>query len=137
LLLHRAKLIAVTAATCGPDQSVIVTAWDRRCAPTSPVATTTNDHDGSSQARSALETMGKLVLADLIRRWPTNACPPYVGVVTDGTGVAFSTDHPSPLTPDWLSLHQARLCPTVTLAPFAPHSFWTLLTAPGSAKRIH
>lgn len=75
------------------------------------------------------EAAGDRLVAQLVYRWPTYAVPPAIGVVTDGVGVAFSSDHPSPLRPDWLSLHQAGLCAPVNLLAFPFDSGWVRLTA--------
>jgi len=89
------------------------------------------------RARAGFEQAGKRLLMELVCRWPTNAVPPAIGIVTDGGGVVFSSDHPSPLCPDWLALHQAGRCAPTTLRAFADAGAWLRLTAPVGDHRIH
>lgn len=89
------------------------------------------------QALAAFEHAGARLIAELARRWPANAVPPAIGVVTDGGGVVFSPDLPSPLMPDWLALQQGGGAAAATLLPFSEIGAWALLTAPVAQHRLH
>ncbi len=93
--------------------------------------------DSMQQALGLFENAGRQLLEELVRRWPANALPPAIGVVTDGTGVGFSSDHPSPMWPDWLALHLSGACAAISLLPFSPVGAWARLTAPVSNRRLH
>ena len=85
----------------------------------------------------AFEQSGRTLLGDLLQRWPVNARPPALGIVTDGSGVAFSSDHPSPMHADWLAMHMGGRRTTINLLPFSSNSYWARLIAPIRSQRIH
>jgi hypothetical protein len=60
-----------------------------------------------------------------------------IGLMTDGTGAAFSPDHVSSISGDWLGavLTGAALC--VDLARFNVASRWAQLVAPNNGGRAH
>jgi hypothetical protein len=60
-----------------------------------------------------------------------------VGLMTDGTGAAFSPDQLSVMEADWLGavLSGAALC--VDIAPFADDGRWAQLSAPQHGGRAH
>lgn len=60
-----------------------------------------------------------------------------VGLMTDGSGAAFSPDQVSVAAGDWLGavLSGAVLC--VDIAPFAADGRWAKLTAPQQGSRTH
>ena len=130
-----AILLGLTASTQNPAAALSPSLWDAQCgcreirSPIGPGA--------AAPSWAALETAARRVLVELIRRWPANALPPALGLFTDGSGVAFSSDHPSPLAPGWLARHQAGSCPTTILHPFGPNAAWTLLMAPSTGGRPH
>ena len=135
LLANEALLLSMTTGT-QDDRALLSTCfWDASCtlAPPPPMLR----YGALQRHLAALETAAHILLVDLIGRWPANAIPPALGILTDGGGVAFSSDHPSPLSPDWLAHHQAGLCPTTTLLPFSPNSAWTRLMAPTIATGLH
>ena len=73
-----------------------------------------------------LEARAPLVARYLAQRWPANAVPPRIGVVTDGIGMAVSSAHPAALTSAWLSDHVARRAPADALLPFPDRGPWAL-----------
>ncbi len=79
------------------------------------------------ESLAEFEVAGERLLAHLAQRWPVNAVPPAIGVVTDGEGVFFSSDYPSPLHPDWLALHQAGLCVPAMVLAFPIGGNWAQL----------
>lgn len=58
------------------------------------------------------------VCMQLRHRWPMNARPPVIGVVTDGTGLAISSGHPSGLSPEWLTEHLDGQSLATAIIPF-------------------
>lgn len=86
---------------------------------------------------TAFEGAGSMLLDDLLQRWPVNACPPAIGIVTDGSGVAFSRDHPSPMHADWLTMHLGGRRKTIDLLPCSPDGYWARLIAPIKSQGIH
>lgn len=135
LRANNAFLLTMTTNTQDEQAPLWTGFWDTRGAltPLPPAP-----RSGAAQRHfAALETAGVLLLSDLICRWPANAIPPAVGIFTDGGGVAFSSDYPSPLSSNWLAHHQAGLCPTTTLLPFRPNGAWARLIAPTMEPLIH
>ncbi len=86
------------------------------------------------EARIALQDHGRALYRELARRWPANAVPPAIGVVTDGTGMAISSSHPSALSHAWLTEHLANIAPVCVLLPFRAQGPWALLSR---SKREH
>jgi hypothetical protein len=135
LAANQAILLNATITGRGDSASLTTSAWDARClpAPLAPIAA----GDPLGRSLAALEDAACVLLAELARRWPVNALPPAIGIFTDGGGVAFSSDNPSPLSPDWLARHQSGLCPTTALLPFAANSLWAHLVAPPASEVLH
>ena len=135
LLTNNALLLTMTADTQDASAPLWTGFWNTRCtlAPLPPMI----DNRASQRHFAALEAAAAIVLADVMCRWPTNAIPPAMGIFTDGGGVAFSSDHPSPRSSDWLAHHQAGLCPTTTLLPFRPDGAWSRLIAPNVDLLVH
>lgn len=79
----------------------------------------------------ALQEAGAELLHYLGGRWPN---PPHVlGVITDGTGVAFTPDHPSPSAPGWLLRHVGGANPLLAIVPLDPAGPCALLARPTTA----
>lgn len=69
----------------------------------------------------ALQEAAAALLDYLGGRWP--AMPEALGVVTDGTGVAFAPDHPAPSAQGWLLRHatgESTLAMILDLDPAGP-----------------
>lgn len=58
------------------------------------------------------------VCMQLRHRWPMNARPPVIGVVTDGLGLAISSGHPSGLSPEWMTEHLNGQSLATAIIPF-------------------
>lgn len=103
-LLPRAGGILLALAI-GADGALRMHWWSARfgtCAEITavPAAFAPADSPEGALQRTAAELIGYLA-----GRWPANCAPATLGVITDGTGVAFSPEHPSPLDAGWLLRH--------------------------------
>jgi hypothetical protein len=100
--------------------------WDRSFQVGAPIQEQALERPLARAAALELKARAPLVARHLARRWPANAVPPRIGVVTDGTGVAVSPGHPAALTTAWLSDHAARRAPADALLPFHDRGPWAL-----------
>lgn len=132
-----AMLLSVTTVTCPYTAAPKTVSWNEQCLPVDMVSAIARAGNALHVALTALEDAGTQLLTDLIRRWPVNALPPIIGIVTDGSGIAFSSEHPSPLSPNWLARHLGGACPTMTLLPFAPTGAWARLTTQIASPHLH
>lgn len=129
-------LLMLTLATAGAEHDPLdIGCWDGRRPVSAPWSPLPVGGAADDPGLAALQAAGRLLLVGLLPRWPANARPPSVGIVTDGHGVAFSPDHPSPARTGWLGWHLGGACATTTLLPFAPTSCWTRLIAPAGDDR--
>jgi hypothetical protein len=132
----RAQLLSLTIP-CDRRSPPVAMCW---AGASQPVALRATLALGDVAVRDTLlrfEGAGRRLLVMLIRRWPANAAPPMIGIVTDGGGVLFSSDHPSPLRPDWLALHQAGLCAPTALRAFSEAGGWARMTGRVADQRLH
>lgn len=134
LLSNRSALLTLTltfATTTGTDRERLdIACWSGRTTVSAPWSSLTPKGGRDDHLLAALERSGRRLLAELLPRWPANTRPPAIGIVTDGHGVAFSPDHPSPKGIGWLGWHIGGASATTTLLPFAPTSCWAGLIAP-------
>lgn len=141
LLSNRSALLTLTltfATTTGTDRSRLdIACWSGLTTVSSPWLPLSGEGGRDDPVLTALERSGRRLIADLLPRWPANTRPPAIGIVTDGHGVAFSPDHPSPIGTGWLGWHLGGACATTTLLPFAPTSCWTGLIAPVESQRLN
>ncbi|MBB5710789.1 hypothetical protein [Sphingomonas xinjiangensis] len=63
-------------------------------------------------------------------RWPNP--PETLGVITDGTGVAFSSDHPQPSASGWLMRHVGGAAPLLAIVPLDSQGSCALLACPAT-----
>lgn len=128
LVRHDAVLMGAIVDRRTASRRTTLVLWDRSLEPCliPPLPT----HEGARQS-------AELVLGELLLRWPANAAPLELGVVSDGSGVAFSAEHPSPLAPEWLVRHIGCRAPIVTILPFAVTSGWTRLAGRAGSSSIH
>lgn len=82
-------------------------------------------------AEGALQEAGAELLAYLAGRWPTP--PSGFGVITDGTGVAFTPDHPAPSATGWLLRQAAGARPLLAIVPLDPKGPCAMLAGAMSA----
>jgi hypothetical protein len=137
LSASRTTLLGVTRTSANGTPRLKVSAWNASGRPVDLFCATDYPTAALRRSTTALHAAGALVIDELIRRWPTNAVPPSVGIITDGTGVAFSADHPSPLAHNWLAQQLGGGGRATTLLAFTPSSPWACLTAPVFNTRHH
>lgn len=80
----------------------------------------------------ALQEAGTALLEYLGGRWPNP--PAALGVITDGTGVAFTPDHPQPSAPGWLLRHAGGAAPLLAIVPLDPAGPCALLAKPDTVS---
>jgi len=100
--------------------------WDQSFQVGAPIQERALERPLAKAAALELEAWAPLVARHLAQRWPANAVPPRIGVVTDGVGVAVSSAHPAALSSAWLSDHAARRAPADALLPFHDRGPWAL-----------
>ena len=145
------RLLVSTAALIAYAELPLVTiAWDRRVVPSvirilpwrsgPAIDAEIRPEDVPPELRSALENMashGLELCLMLARRWPANAVPPVIGVVSDGIGLALSQDHPSATDAQWLSDHLHGHSPAAEILPFAADAALFRLIEPQAGQRRH
>ncbi|HEY0044536.1 MAG TPA: hypothetical protein VGB62_08305 [Allosphingosinicella sp.] len=142
ILPHAARLIAaiggglVTIAGKPGGGAVCLHPWTRALEPGEELAGASLANQEAKQAALAIRDEGKALLAAVAKRWPPNAVPPVVGVVTDGTGLAISGAHPSALNAAWLSDHLTGAAPVFEIVPFYNYGLWRLITAPKPGAKL-
>jgi hypothetical protein len=135
LAASHAQLLSLT--TTSEHATPVMMCWNGPVAAVALQSAIDLQDPGVARHIAAFAACGQRLLVELARRWPSYAVPPAIGIVTDGGGVVFSADHPSPLSPDWLARHQAGLCVPTKLLPFSGASAWSLLTAPRADRWLH
>ena len=88
-------------------------------------------------ARGRLRACGTELYNHLSRRWPPQAVPPVIGVITDGTGMAVCSGHPAALSDACLLDHAARVSPASVLIPFRANGPWALVEGAWGRERSH
>ncbi|AJP74445.1 hypothetical protein TS85_11185 [Sphingomonas hengshuiensis] len=83
----------------------------------------------------ALQDVATALLVYLSGRWPSP--PAGLGVITDGTGVAFAPDHPAPSAPGWLERQASGQSQLLTIVPLDPTGPCALLCGATMATRLH
>lgn len=136
LAANRAALLSLTMLL-RQDDGLVAMCWHGPLVQIGLAATLDLNRPVLRRAGADFETAGARLIEHVARRWPPNAVPPAIGIVTDGEGLAFSPDHPSPLAPDWLALHRARRCTPTELLAFGDRGGWALLTAEVAHRRVH
>ncbi|UYY78844.1 hypothetical protein [Sphingomonas sp. R1] len=83
----------------------------------------------------ALQDAASACLTYLAGRWPSP--PRRLGVITDGTGVAFSPERPAVAEPGWLLDHAGGLATLTTILPLDGEGPCALLCTPVEAASYH
>lgn len=83
----------------------------------------------------ALQDAASACLTYLAGRWPSP--PRRLGVITDGTGVAFSPQRPAVAEPGWLLDHAGGLATLTTILPLDGEGPCALLCTPVEAASYH
>ncbi|WP_033921448.1 hypothetical protein [Sphingomonas sp. 37zxx] len=136
-LLSASRSLLLSITVVHADDQAITMCWNGDIHPVPLEQALEKDSSVLQRSRRLIEAAGRDVLTELSLRWPVNAAPPAMGIVTDGGGVVFSSHHPSPLSPNWLAMHQAGLCAPMILLDFSPEGAWARLTEPMSNTIRH
>ncbi|NYT42141.1 hypothetical protein HZY97_15325 [Sphingomonas sp. R-74633] len=83
----------------------------------------------------AMQEAAAALLDYLAGRWPSP--PEALGVVTDGTGVAFAPDHPAPSAAGWLLRHATGESTLAMILDLDPIASCGLLTGAKSGRTFH
>ncbi|KTF70566.1 hypothetical protein ACNFJ7_16535 [Sphingomonas sp. HT-1] len=82
-----------------------------------------------------LQDAAAACLTYLAGRWPTP--PRRLGIITDGTGVAFSPARPAVAQAGWLMAHASGEAPLTAIVALAPRGPCALLCTPSVAPSRH
>ena len=74
-------------------------------------------------------TILRSLLAALAQSWPPDWVPDHLGILTDGSGIVFCPELPSPEAEDWPERVVSNDVSAVDLLPFVPGSPWSKLNA--------
>jgi hypothetical protein len=127
----RSPLLTVWRARSDAPGVVHLSAWTDRLEPDAEMAA---QADPAWPELAGIRTAGAEALRQLSCRWPPYAQPPVVGLVTDGTGLAVSGEHPSGLSKKWLADQLEGGSPASIILPFDRNGLWALISGP-SARR--
>lgn len=133
LARHRSPLLTLCQARGDAAQMVRLFAWTDRLEPGEEIVA---EGDPAKAAQAAIRSAGARALRQVALRWPPYARPPVIGLVTDGTGLAISGEHPCGLSSQWLIDQLERGAPASVIIPFDENGVWALLSrAPGPSSR--
>ncbi|PVX30254.1 hypothetical protein [Sphingomonas pokkalii] len=82
-----------------------------------------------------LQDAAAACLTYLAGRWPSP--PRRLGMITDGTGVAFSPARPAVAEPGWLLAHAGGDAPLTAIVPLDPRGPCALLCTPSDLSARH
>ncbi|MGN6374395.1 MAG: hypothetical protein ACTHMG_02455 [Sphingomonas sp.] len=122
----------VLAIGFDPDATeASVLSWGRNLQP--------RDHAmcGAERVERLLIQSARLLTSRLTERWPAGVGPSRLGVVTDGTGVAFAPEDPWPMAAGWLDRRRRSRAGLVALQRFDVAGGWALLTLPRHRHPLH
>jgi hypothetical protein len=95
---------------------------------------------GMTPRRLSLPVIARLGIALVARlqlRWPDYARPPELGIITDGTGVGFAPDGPSPPETAWIVPYVTEPGRLIEIASFAPSGHWRRMMSPSLSHLLH
>lgn len=117
-----APMLTIAAELGKPRPRTMLRYWTLDFAPLPPPAHQEPPPATLRNAERELRRTGIELARHLALRWPAQARPKLIGIVTDGVGVAVSGTHPSALSRDWLSDHLSGRARVSTLLPFGPRT---------------
>ncbi|GGB74549.1 hypothetical protein GCM10010833_32220 [Blastomonas aquatica] len=89
-------------------------------------------------ADAEFEQVGAILrplLASLAQLWPSDWVPEKLGIMTDGSGIAFCPELPSPEAGRWSERIILKDVRAVELLPFAAGSPWSILNTTVNATQ--
>ena len=151
---ERTELLALAQRVLGPVRALLdhfgapmltvaksrthihVALWARNLVVEDEISDARAARHGLARELEEVRFHGGGLCALLASRWPVNAAPPMIGVVTDGIGMAVSGGHPSALTSEWLIDHIAGRASIDMLLPFGTSAALLFLPVASNA-RLH
>jgi len=120
-----AVLLAITLRADQRDPAMPVMLWGANRLPDADLASAlaAPTYRFGAVLKAAERAADRLLLA-LSPRWPAATPPSRLGIVTDGTGVGFCPDDPSPLASGWMTRQQRDAHRLTCLLPFATNAVW-------------
>ena len=134
---YRAPFLTVAARHCGGTTRTRIVLWTDAFEIGQALTRKQLVKPGHKEAAETLRASGAPLYTHLSQRWPPNAVPPTIGVITEGAGMAVFSGHPSALSPACLLDHAARLSPGSVLIPFRANGPWALVAAAIGAQQPH
>lgn len=120
----RARPVLIAAADDAARRKLRLRSWDQDLCVTDLRLDPDRRRDRDIQRTAT-------IMLDLLRaRWPAQAQPARIGILSDGTGVALVPEDPWPLDPGWIDRRLADPRGLVALKRFAPDGGLALLRAP-------
>ena len=109
--------------------------WRRDFRQVARIAATPEGFCPEDSYEGALQEAAAELLAYLSGRWPTT--PADYGVITDGIGVAFAPNHPSPSVEGWLLQQASGRSGLLAILPLDPTGPCALLAATDCGTLLH
>jgi hypothetical protein len=125
-------LLTVSRFRSDPPDRIRLFAWTDRLEPGEEIA---RSGIATGPELAPLHEAGAEALRQVSLRWPAYAVPSVVGLVTDGTGIAVSGEHPSGLTSSWLIDQIEQRSAASIILPFDPNGVWALVGLASGERR--
>jgi hypothetical protein len=124
-LLARQRSPLLTLCQARGDSAVRLFGWTERLEPGEEILA---GGASAETVHAAIRAAGARALRQVALRWPPYAPPPAIGLVTDGTGLAISGEHPCGLSRQWLIDQLGQGAPASIILPFDESGVWALLS---------
>ena len=131
LARHRSALVTICQARGDPKGKVRLFAWTDTLEPGEEILA---ERGPTRSLHAEIVTAGERALRQVALRWPPYALPPVIGLVSDGSGLAVSGEHPCGLSRRWLIDQLGRGAPASVIIPFDQNGVWALLSRTPAAQ---
>jgi len=136
LAANGASLLTVTLCAEQRDAAMPIVLWNAELTPDAAASRAILAPTYRFRAvAKAVETAADALFAVLRPRWPAAAPPAGLGVMTDGTGLGFCPDDPSPLAPGWVGRQLRDPARLTCLLPFGADGAWPMMTSMSRVNR--
>ncbi|QIG79660.1 hypothetical protein [Stakelama tenebrarum] len=144
-----ARRVAGSAATLlAPDPRLLLGAaragetlrlgwWSDRFELVARIDASREDFSPVGSGEGALQRSSAALIDWLAGRWPPEAAPATLGIITDGTGVAFAPERPDPFAPGWFGEMAGCRFALREIRPVAGTGPAALLTCRRTSSLIH